>query len=147
LNSKTPGDFRREPLLRLSSPSTRRTIQTPYYHSLTLANRGPESRTLHVLPTVWFRNTWVWGAILTKGARVKPRISQLDGTIVHTRRGAPQMIAAQLFRRDLVTNHHQVISEYSYISRRWRFKRDRSVTRQIFFSQELILLRMAALLY
>jgi hypothetical protein len=24
-------------------------------------NRGPEAAPLHVLPTVWFRNTWAWG--------------------------------------------------------------------------------------
>src|SRR5262245_229849 len=24
-------------------------------------NRGPEDATLHLLPTVWFRNTWSWG--------------------------------------------------------------------------------------
>lgn len=24
-------------------------------------NRGPEARTLHILPTLWFRNTWSWG--------------------------------------------------------------------------------------
>lgn len=24
-------------------------------------NRGPETATLHVLPTLWFRNTWSWG--------------------------------------------------------------------------------------
>ena len=28
---------------------------------LTIANRGPESASLHVLPTLWFRNTWSWG--------------------------------------------------------------------------------------
>src|SRR5206468_8976195 len=28
---------------------------------LTLANRGPEAATVHVLPTLWFRNTWSWG--------------------------------------------------------------------------------------
>ncbi len=28
---------------------------------LTLANRGPRDATVHVLPTVWFRNTWSWG--------------------------------------------------------------------------------------
>src|SRR5439155_19428364 len=27
----------------------------------TAINRGPESATLHVLPTIWFRNTWSWG--------------------------------------------------------------------------------------
>ncbi len=28
--------------------------------SITIANRGPESASLHVLPTAWFRNTWSW---------------------------------------------------------------------------------------
>ncbi|GIF72396.1 MGH1-like glycoside hydrolase domain-containing protein [Asanoa siamensis] len=28
---------------------------------ITVANRGPEAATLHVLPTLWFRNTWSWG--------------------------------------------------------------------------------------
>jgi hypothetical protein len=42
---------------------------------ITALNRGPESATLHVLPTVWFRNTWSWGGpacqprpVLRKGA-------------------------------------------------------------------------------
>jgi hypothetical protein len=29
-------------------------------------NRGPEAATLHVLPTVWFRNTWSWGHAVRK---------------------------------------------------------------------------------
>jgi hypothetical protein len=28
---------------------------------VTAANRGPEPAPLHLLPTVWFRNTWSWG--------------------------------------------------------------------------------------
>ena len=28
---------------------------------IVVANRGPEAAELHVLPTVWFRNTWSWG--------------------------------------------------------------------------------------
>ena len=27
---------------------------------ITVVNRGPETQTLHVLPTLWFRNTWSW---------------------------------------------------------------------------------------
>jgi hypothetical protein len=27
---------------------------------ITLCNRGPDSAALHVLPTLWFRNTWTW---------------------------------------------------------------------------------------
>jgi hypothetical protein len=28
---------------------------------ITVANRGPETATLHLLPTLWYRNTWSWG--------------------------------------------------------------------------------------
>jgi hypothetical protein len=28
---------------------------------ITIHNRGKEAASLHVLPTVWFRNTWAWG--------------------------------------------------------------------------------------
>ena len=28
---------------------------------ITAANRGPDTATLHLLPTLWFRNTWSWG--------------------------------------------------------------------------------------
>ncbi|HET6342893.1 MAG TPA: glucosidase [Gemmatimonadota bacterium] len=28
---------------------------------LTISNRGPETAAIHVLPTIWFRNTWSWG--------------------------------------------------------------------------------------
>jgi len=28
---------------------------------ITVSNRGPEAAPLHVLPTVWFRNSWTWG--------------------------------------------------------------------------------------
>jgi hypothetical protein len=27
---------------------------------ITVINRGPDAATLHVLPTLWFRNTWAW---------------------------------------------------------------------------------------
>jgi hypothetical protein len=33
---------------------------------ITVANRGAEAATLHLLPTLWFRNTWSWGANATR---------------------------------------------------------------------------------
>ena len=30
--------------------------------NITIANRGPVAASLHVLPTLWFRNRWSWGA-------------------------------------------------------------------------------------
>ncbi len=42
---------------------------------LTIHNRGPEAATLHVLPTIWFRNTWIWGC-RHEGCTLKPRIEK-----------------------------------------------------------------------
>ena len=33
---------------------------------VTAYNRGPDAATLHLLPTLWFRNTWSWGDEVTK---------------------------------------------------------------------------------
>ncbi|EEF62218.1 MGH1-like glycoside hydrolase domain-containing protein [Pedosphaera parvula] len=40
---------------------------------VTVINRGPDKATLHLLPTLWFRNTWVWGCT-HEGCSLKPRI-------------------------------------------------------------------------
>lgn len=40
---------------------------------ITVTNRGPERARLHVLPTLWFRNTWSWGCT-HDGCEVKPRL-------------------------------------------------------------------------
>ena len=40
---------------------------------ITVVNRGPEPATLHVLPTLWFRNTWSWGC-KQEGGEVKPKL-------------------------------------------------------------------------
>jgi hypothetical protein len=37
---------------------------------LTFANRGPDAAPLHILPTLWFRNTWSWGG---QGENFPPR--------------------------------------------------------------------------
>ena len=37
---------------------------------LTIVNRGPDDTTLHLLPQLWFRNTWAWG-----NADYRPTIS------------------------------------------------------------------------
>jgi len=41
---------------------------------VTVANRGPDAATLHVLPTLWFRNTWSW----QEGAP-RPSLRAVDG--------------------------------------------------------------------
>ena len=35
---------------------------------ISVCNRGPEAATLHVLPTLWFRNTWTWSSGAAKPA-------------------------------------------------------------------------------
>jgi hypothetical protein len=48
---------------------------------ITVANRGPEAATLHVLPTLWARNTWSAGST-SEGSWVKPRLALgTDGAI------------------------------------------------------------------
>ncbi|HMG06286.1 MAG TPA: hypothetical protein VK581_12575, partial [Chthoniobacterales bacterium] len=32
-----------------------------FFIRVTATNRGPEAAPLHILPTLWFRNTWSWG--------------------------------------------------------------------------------------
>jgi hypothetical protein len=41
---------------------------------ITVENRGPEPATLHLLPTIWFRNVWSWG-----GDAVRPVLRQAAG--------------------------------------------------------------------
>jgi hypothetical protein len=40
-----------------------------------VANRGPESARIHVLPTLWFRNTWSWGRT-GEGYWPKPKMAR-----------------------------------------------------------------------
>lgn len=40
---------------------------------ITVANRGPDPATLHLLPTIWFRNTWSWGCP-REGSLQKPKL-------------------------------------------------------------------------
>jgi Glycosyl hydrolase family 63 C-terminal domain len=40
-----------------------------------IANRGPERARLHVLPTLWFRNTWSWGRT-GEGYWPRPRMTR-----------------------------------------------------------------------
>ena len=46
-------------------------------------NCGPERAPLHLLPTLWFRNTWSWGC-KHEGCELKPRMQQLAPGHVQT---------------------------------------------------------------
>jgi hypothetical protein len=43
---------------------------------ISVHNRGPEAAEIHLLPTLWFRNTWAWDEV------TKPTASQLGGQSV-----------------------------------------------------------------
>ena len=62
------------PNMSWSTPasSTRTAISTSWSNTpsampedllirISITNRGPEAAPIHVLPTLWFRNTWSWG--------------------------------------------------------------------------------------
>jgi len=59
-----------------------------------ITNRGPEAAPLHVLPTIWFRNTWSWGLYA-----IRPRL----------RRGTP------------VNGASVVQASIDYYGERWLF--------------------------
>ncbi|HLN29004.1 MAG TPA: glucosidase [Gemmataceae bacterium] len=62
---------------------------------ITAANRGPAAARLHLLPTLWFRNTWSWGCT-HEGCEVKPQL-------VLT--GAAQLLA----RHATLGNYHLLV--------------------------------------
>jgi len=44
---------------------------------LTISNRGPARAQVHVLPTLWYRNTWSWGC-KEDGCEIKPSLRALS---------------------------------------------------------------------
>ena len=77
-----------------SSPSTRKLRENDILIRLTIANRGPEKAALHLLPTLWFRNTWAWGPTPEEstnkpldlargqGAGVVPKLHDVLGLVI-----------------------------------------------------------------
>jgi hypothetical protein len=58
---------------------------------LTLSNRGPEAAPLHVLPMLWFRNTWSWGRE-GEGYGQRPQLLRSgDGEVTVVHDELPQM--------------------------------------------------------
>ena len=60
---------------------------------ITVENRGPDRATLHLLPTLWFRNTWSWGKVVQEDT------------------GKPSI---ELRRDGLVRARHQRLGEYQF---------------------------------
>jgi hypothetical protein len=65
---------------------------------ITACNRGPESFPLHILPTLWARNSWIWGCT-HEGCEMKPLINRsAPGTvdIDHPSLGRYRWVAEQI---------------------------------------------------
>src|SRR5512138_2378216 len=65
---------------------------------ITVHNRGPEAATIHVLPQIWFRNTWAWKREATKpkleagsGSSIQVQHPELGGFRLHCE-GEPQLL-------------------------------------------------------
>jgi hypothetical protein len=69
---------------------------------ITVANRGPEAAPVHVLPTLWFRNTWAWDhgskrPRLARDARSAEKVilaahPQMEGTYRLVCEGEPELL-------------------------------------------------------
>jgi hypothetical protein len=53
---------------------------------ITVTNRGPDAAPLHLLPTLWFRNTWSWGENHTERPRIQ-RVSDYELRATHATLG------------------------------------------------------------
>ena len=51
-----------------------------FFCRVTVTNRGPEAATIHVLPQLWYRNTWSW-----ESDEVAPRITRCRKGVATTR--------------------------------------------------------------
>jgi len=58
---------------------------------ITVINRGPQTAELHLLPTFWYRNTWIWGC-RHEGCTAKPR--------------------SYLRQPHVVESHHETLGEF-----------------------------------
>ncbi len=50
---------------------------------ITVFNRSSESATLHLLPQLWFKNSWSWGC-LSEGCELKPLIRKINESTIET---------------------------------------------------------------
>lgn len=57
---------------------------------ITVTNRAPDPASLHILPTIWFRNTWAWGQDETR-----PEMRRIDSGIglIHSSYGRRYLYA------------------------------------------------------
>ena len=59
-------------------------------------NRGPDPAELHLLPTLWFRNTWSWGYERRRGELIAASVRQPDDTLVPAIAGTHPLIGEHI---------------------------------------------------
>jgi len=80
---------------------------------ITAFNRGPESAPLHVLPTLWYRNTWSWGKDLRRPVvrRAPDTPGSLCTELQHWQYGKRWLLAAgtpELLFTENETNYEEI---------------------------------------
>lgn len=95
---------------------------------ITVANRGPAAARLHLLPTVWFRNTWSWGRE-SEGYQSNDRKPQL-------RRGDDGMIHAEHATLGRFRFASDVASDGS--QPQWLFTENETNIARLFGSQNVV---------
>lgn len=68
---------------------------------ITIVNRGPDAAPVHVLPTLWFRNTWSWG--YEKG----PQGNSPDRPVLYRLSRAPDGLLA-------IRTEHETFGSYTF---------------------------------
>ena len=76
---------------------------------ITAVNRGPEAATLHLLPSLWFRNTWSWGRDLRRPSvqRATSVPNSVNAEIEHWKYGKRWLLCAGAARTALHRKRNQ----------------------------------------
>jgi hypothetical protein len=85
---------------------------------ISVCNRGPEASTIHVLPTLWFRNTWTWWSETPKPSlkQVTGKNGSLSVMASHTQLGERYLYcegAIQLLFTENETNSERVFGTHN----------------------------------
>ena len=83
---------------------------------ITIANRGPEAATIHLLPMVWFRNTWSWSGTTPRPV-LRVAAPAQDGAVIALQEPRRRPDGA-LLRRESGAARHRQRNEYprSYLA-------------------------------
>ena len=84
---------------------------------ITASNRGPETATLHLLPQLWFRNTWAWGDEEKKRALAELRGDPIETISLPPAKPTLRAIAAPDGAAWAVRAEHPTLGSYHLYGR------------------------------